>query len=101
MFLQLSFLYITICILSVHGQTKKGIQVGFPEAWDGDSFQRYLCPSKNIPKWLNGYFLVQSCGSYGKLSEPLGKKNIHMFDGFGAVASLEMYEGYVGFSGNK
>lgn len=77
----------------------KGLEIAFPEAWDGDSFRNESCPSKGIPKWLDGYFLVQICASYGKLSEPLGKKMTHMFDGFGAVASLKLHEGMVNFSG--
>jgi carotenoid cleavage dioxygenase-like enzyme len=84
--------------LCIHGQTNKGLEIGFPEAWDGDSLQKEPCPSKNIPKWLNGYFFVQSCSAYGKPSDPLGKRMTHMFDGLGAVSSLKITDGNVEFS---
>lgn len=83
-----------------YSQTVRGVEAGFPEAWDGDEYRKELCLSRNIPEWLDGYFLIQTSAAYGKRTDPVGKKLVHMFDGLGAVASLELSNGQVKFSGN-
>lgn len=78
-----------------------GMEMFFPEAWDGDKFQKQKCVSSNVPQWLDGYFLMQTAASYGKQADPVGEKLIHYFDGFGAVSSFEFTNGGVQFSGNN
>lgn len=100
MFFKIVLCCIATIALSIHAQTNKGLEIGFPEAWNGDLFRNVSVPTQGIiPPWLNGYFLINSCASYGKRSDPLGKKLMHMFDGFGAVSSWKIDRGAVAFSG--
>lgn len=69
--------------------------MGFPEAWDGDKYRELYCPSKNIPKWLDGYFLCQLSASYGNSSAPPGQRLNHMIDAIGAVGSFHISNGQV------
>lgn len=75
------------------------IELAFPPVWNGDQFQKEPCPSQGIPEWLDGYFLVQTAGSYDKQSNPWGQKLIHLFDGIGAITSIELSNGEAKFSG--
>ncbi|CAI5454457.1 unnamed protein product [Caenorhabditis angaria] len=72
--------------------------LGFPDSWDGDKYRELYCPSKNIPKWLDGYFLCQLSASYGNSSAPDGEKLSHMIDAIGAVGSFHVSNGQVVFS---
>lgn len=85
----------------VEAQSTRGVELGFPAGWNGDKFRQELCPSQNIPTWLDGYFMVQTSAAYGKRTDPVGKKLTHMFDGLGAVASIETTNGQVKFSGKS
>lgn len=54
------------------------VSIGFPDSWDvstlsnkncmitfkGDKYQELYCPAKNIPKFLDGYFLCQLSGMH-------------------------------------
>ncbi|XP_077990568.1 beta,beta-carotene 15,15'-dioxygenase-like [Glandiceps talaboti] len=52
-----------------------------------------------IPDWLSGYFIHQTCGSFGNQSNPVeGAKLTHTFDGIGAVASFKLNGGTVQYS---
>lgn len=73
---------------------------GFPEVWDGDKYHHVLCPSQNVPTWLDGYLLAQVGGSYGNQTDGPGSKVTHMFDAIGGVASLAFKNGEVYFSGS-
>ncbi|KAL3068462.1 hypothetical protein niasHT_030753 [Heterodera trifolii] len=85
-------------ILLVSAQSLRNIHLGFPEAWDGDKFPEIYCPSKNIPKWLDGYFLCQLSAAYGDPNAPPGQKLMHMIDAIGAVGSFHLSGGEVVFS---
>ncbi|XP_070533680.1 beta,beta-carotene 15,15'-dioxygenase-like [Ptychodera flava] len=52
----------------------------------------------SIPKWLNGYFLHQSCGSFGNNSSDPGSKILHIFDCIGSVTSFDFNKGRVDYS---
>ncbi|EGT43206.1 hypothetical protein CAEBREN_11287 [Caenorhabditis brenneri] len=83
---------------TVLSQSFNQTHLGFPEAWDGDKYRELYCPSKNIPKWLDGYFLCQLSASYGNSSAPEGEKLNHMIDAIGAVGSFHVSNGQVVFS---
>ncbi|CAJ0572065.1 unnamed protein product, partial [Mesorhabditis spiculigera] len=85
-------------IAAVCGQSINKVHLGFPETWDGDKYRELYCPSKNIPKWLDGYFLCQLSASYGNSSAPPGQRLNHMIDAIGAVASFHISNGQVVFS---
>ncbi|CAJ0569108.1 unnamed protein product, partial [Mesorhabditis spiculigera] len=85
-------------IVAVCGQSINKVHLGFPETWDGDKYRELYCPSKNIPKWLDGYFLCQLSASYGNSSAPPGQRLNHMIDAIGAVASFHISNGQVVFS---
>ncbi|CAJ0949347.1 unnamed protein product, partial [Mesorhabditis belari] len=82
----------------VLSQSINKVNLGFPEAWDGDKYRELYCPSKNIPKWLDGYFLCQLSASYGNSSAPPGQRLNHMIDAIGAVGSFHISNGQVIFS---
>ncbi|CAB3400403.1 unnamed protein product [Caenorhabditis bovis] len=92
-------LYLFLILLpSSLAQSFNRSHLGFPESWDGDKYRELYCPSKNIPKWIDGYFLCQLSASYGNSSAPLGKKLNHMIDAIGAVGSFHISNGQVVFS---
>ncbi|EPB77854.1 hypothetical protein ANCCEY_03030 [Ancylostoma ceylanicum] len=77
-------------------QSFRNVHLGFPDAWDGDKYRELYCPSKNIPKFLDGFFLCQLSASYGKSSAPPGNKLTHMIDAIGAVGAFHISNGQVG-----
>uniref|UniRef100_A0A0N5BYQ1 Carotenoid oxygenase n=1 Tax=Strongyloides papillosus TaxID=174720 RepID=A0A0N5BYQ1_STREA len=79
-------------------QSVKNVINGFPERWDGDKFNELYCPSKNIPNFIDGYFLCQLSASYGNQKSPPGQKLTHMIDAIGAVGSFHIRNGQVKFS---
>ncbi|EYC34593.1 hypothetical protein Y032_0001g485 [Ancylostoma ceylanicum] len=79
-------------------QSFRNVHLGFPDAWDGDKYRELYCPSKNIPKFLDGFFLCQLSASYGKSSAPPGNKLTHMIDAIGAVGAFHISNGQVVFS---
>ncbi|VDM75421.1 unnamed protein product [Strongylus vulgaris] len=82
----------------VVSQSIKNISFGFPSAWDGDKYRELYCPSKNIPKFLDGFFLCQLSASYGDIDAPPGKRLNHMIDAIGAIGSFHISNGQVVFS---
>lgn len=88
-----------ILFSNVIHQSFGGMEILFPEVWDGDKYQKANCPSENIPHWLDGYFVVQTAGSYGKQSDPFGEKLVHFFDGLGAITAFDIANGQVKLSG--
>lgn len=96
-------IFLVLCCLSTGILSIKSINnladFGFPNAWDGDKFHNFPCPSETVPRWLDGHFMIQVCGSYGDRKGPSGSKVTHMFDAIGAVISLELKNGEVKFSG--
>ncbi|CAI4223079.1 unnamed protein product [Auanema sp. JU1783] len=92
-------LYILLAILPlVSTQSFSKSHLGFPEAWDGDKYKELYCPSKNIPKFLDGYFLCQLSASYGDINAEPGHRLNHMIDAIGAVGSFHISKGEVIFS---
>ncbi|KAK6765229.1 hypothetical protein RB195_025242 [Necator americanus] len=87
-----------VLLPAVLNQSFENSYLGFPDAWDGDKYRELYCPSKNIPKFLDGFFLCQLSASYGNSSAPPGKKLNHMIDAIGAVASFHIRNGQVVFS---
>ncbi|CAD5222417.1 unnamed protein product [Bursaphelenchus xylophilus] len=83
---------------SAFSQSVRKVHLGFPEAWDGDKYKELYCPSKNIPKFLDGYFLCQLSASYGSQRAPAGRKLNHMIDAIGAVGAFHISNGQVVFS---
>uniref|UniRef100_A0AC35U8D3 Carotenoid oxygenase n=1 Tax=Rhabditophanes sp. KR3021 TaxID=114890 RepID=A0AC35U8D3_9BILA len=83
---------------SLKGQSVKNVHLGFPERWDGDKYKELYCPAKNIPKFIDGYFLCQLSASYGNQNAPPGQKLTHMIDAIGAVGSFHISNGQVKFS---
>ncbi|KAI1712705.1 retinal pigment epithelial membrane protein domain-containing protein [Ditylenchus destructor] len=79
-------------------QSFRKVHLGFPEAWDGDKYRDLHCPSKDIPKFLDGYFLCQLSASYGNSKAPPGQRLNHMIDAIGAIGSFHISEGQVSFS---
>ncbi|VDM59251.1 unnamed protein product [Angiostrongylus costaricensis] len=88
----------TLVLPIVLGQTFENIHVGFPDAWHGDKYRELFCPSTNIPKFLDGFFLCQLSASYGDFSAPPGKRLNHMVDAIGAIGSFHISNGQVTFS---
>ncbi|KAI6235749.1 hypothetical protein M3Y95_00084400 [Aphelenchoides besseyi] len=89
---------ILIVTTITYGQSVRKVHLGFPEAWDGDKYQELYCPSKNIPKFIDGYFLCQLSAAYGSQNAPPGHKLSHMIDAIGAVGSFHISNGQVVFS---
>ncbi|KAK0396793.1 hypothetical protein QR680_001859 [Steinernema hermaphroditum] len=87
-----------LCYSLTAAQSFNGVHVGFPEAWDGDKYNELYCPSKNIPRYLEGYFLCQLSASYGSASAAPGHRLNHMIDAIGAVGSFKISNGQVTFS---
>lgn len=51
-----------------------------------------------IPAWIEGYFLRQSCGTFGNQSNTeIGAAITHTFDGLGTVMSFKIGEGLAEF----
>uniref|UniRef100_A0A915DB20 Methyltransferase FkbM domain-containing protein n=1 Tax=Ditylenchus dipsaci TaxID=166011 RepID=A0A915DB20_9BILA len=84
--------------LKVNAQSFRKVHLGFPEAWDGDKYQELHCPSKDIPKFLDGYFLCQLSAAYGNVKAPPGQRLNHMIDAIGAVGAFHISNGEVTFS---
>ncbi|VDO60603.1 unnamed protein product [Heligmosomoides polygyrus] len=82
----------------VRCQSFEKSHLGFPDTWNGDKYRELYCPSKNIPKFLDGYFLCQLSASYGNSSAPPGQKLSHMIDAIGAIGSFHISNGQVVFS---
>uniref|UniRef100_A0AC34GQ50 Uncharacterized protein n=1 Tax=Panagrolaimus sp. ES5 TaxID=591445 RepID=A0AC34GQ50_9BILA len=89
-------------LLSILGivisQSVNKVHLGFPEAWDGDKYRELYCPSKNIPKFLDGYFLCQLSAAYGDLKGKPGTRLNHMIDAIGAIGAFHISNGQVVFS---
>ncbi|VDL70728.1 unnamed protein product [Nippostrongylus brasiliensis] len=79
-------------------QSFEKTHLGFPDAWNGDKYRELYCPSKNIPKFLDGFFLCQLSASYGNSSAQPGRKLNHMIDAIGAIGSFHISNGQVVFS---
>ncbi|CEF60755.1 Carotenoid oxygenase family-containing protein [Strongyloides ratti] len=97
LFIILCKIFILINISYIKCQSVKNVINGFPERWDGDKFNKLYCPSKNIPKFIDGYFLCQLSASYGNPKSPPGQKLTHMIDAIGAVGSFQIKNGQVEF----
>uniref|UniRef100_A0A1I7Z3C5 Carotenoid oxygenase n=1 Tax=Steinernema glaseri TaxID=37863 RepID=A0A1I7Z3C5_9BILA len=89
---------VLICCPFAFAQSFNGVQLGFPETWNGDKHNELYCPSKNIPRFLDGYFLCQLSASYGSASAGSGHRLNHMIDAIGAVGSFKISNGQVTFS---
>uniref|UniRef100_A0A0M3HTB4 Lectin_legB domain-containing protein n=1 Tax=Ascaris lumbricoides TaxID=6252 RepID=A0A0M3HTB4_ASCLU len=85
-----SFFCVLIVTLMAPTQSTNNLEYGFPDTWDGDKEREMLCPSRNIPKFLDGYFLCQLSASYGNSSAPPGQRLNHMFDAIGAVGAFHI-----------
>ncbi|RCN42157.1 hypothetical protein ANCCAN_11899, partial [Ancylostoma caninum] len=82
-------------------QSFRNAHLGFPDAWDGDKYRELYCPSKNIPKFLDGFFLCQLSASYGNSSASPGNKLTHMIDAIGAIGAFHISNGQVRLSLSK
>ncbi|GMR63020.1 hypothetical protein PMAYCL1PPCAC_33215, partial [Pristionchus mayeri] len=87
-----------LCAALGSGQSVDKVHLGFPEAWDGDQYKELYCPSKNIPRFLDGFFLCQLSAAYGNSSAPSGHKLSHMIDAIGAVGAFRIRDGQVTFN---
>ncbi|TMS36412.1 hypothetical protein L596_003581 [Steinernema carpocapsae] len=94
----LFLLSLTLLLPLVFSQSFQNVGLGFPESWDGDKYSELYCPSTNIPKFLDGYFLCQLSASYGNPAAPPGSRLNHMIDAIGAVGSFKISNGQVTFS---
>ncbi|VDO70789.1 unnamed protein product [Haemonchus placei] len=89
---------IAVILPLVESQSFENVHVGFPDTWNGDRYRELYCPSKNIPKFLDGFFLCQLSASYGNSSAAPGRKLNHMIDAIGAIGSFHISNGQVVFS---
>uniref|UniRef100_A0A914YSE8 Uncharacterized protein n=1 Tax=Panagrolaimus superbus TaxID=310955 RepID=A0A914YSE8_9BILA len=98
----LRLVLLSSALLSIFGivtsQSVNKVHLGFPEAWDGDKYRELYCPSKNIPKFLDGYFLCQLSAAYGDLKGKPGTRLNHMIDAIGAIGAFHISNGQVVFS---
>lgn len=46
-----------LMLIRVETQTFRNVNLGFPEAWDGDKYDKLHCPAKNIPKFIGWFHL--------------------------------------------
>ncbi len=77
-------------------QNLRGVELGFPEKWEGDRFKREPCEVQTnhpLPEFLDGYFLCQTSAAYGRDMDPDAQRLNHLLDGLGAVASWELNRG--------
>ncbi|VDD93969.1 unnamed protein product [Enterobius vermicularis] len=94
----ITLLLVAVTVAVLQAQSVDKVSLGFPEAWDGDKYKELYCPSKSIPKFLDGYFLCQLSAAYGNASAPPGHKLNHMIDAIGAVGAFHISNGQVVFS---
>ncbi|KAE9555105.1 hypothetical protein FO519_001680 [Halicephalobus sp. NKZ332] len=92
------FLTTSLLLGTAFAQSVNKVHLGFPDAWDGDKYRELYCPSKNIPKFLDGYFLCQLSAAYGNLSAQPGHRLSHMIDAIGAIGAFHISNGQVVFS---